>query len=150
MESKKLRSVCSLDLGASLFRLPGPSRARGLRPCSRRSAVCLQKASDGRHMLGSHRFVLIYFQPVTMILAQRAVSLTCLLRALGFSTWRRVFFFSLQNPHLEIAFWRRKQHAGSPLRSLLKKEPSDHIHLICRFVPICCYQGAVNGPLFKK
>lgn len=38
--------------------------------------LCLQKASDGRHMLGTHHFVLIYFKMVKMILAQRVVALT--------------------------------------------------------------------------
>lgn len=69
--------------------LPG----HGMRSvCSSSSQFCLQKTSDGRHMFSSHQFVLIYFKPVTMVLAQRVAYLTCILRAIGFSNWRKIFF----------------------------------------------------------
>lgn len=62
--------------------------------------------SDARHMFGSHHFVLFYFKPLQMILAQRVVYLPCIRRAIGFSSWSTIFFFFnfLKNPNLALAF----------------------------------------------
>lgn len=77
-------------------------------------------------MLGTHHFVLIYFKLVRMILAQRVVYLTCILRAIGVFQAGVEFFF---NPNLGIAFESRKQHSGAPFNPFLKMFKSASFYL---------------------
>lgn len=64
--------------------------------------LCSQIGRDGRLMVSSHSFVLMYFKPVKMIFTQSGIAY---LPSEGHWIFKMEynFFFFFQNPNLEIA-----------------------------------------------